>query len=278
MATFITAEIGINHNGSLDTAKKLIDAAKWAGADAVKLQKRTVDLVYAGQLNRPRESPWGTTLGEQKRGLELDRLSWDLLASYCRSINFPLYASAWDLESLDFLQKYEFQWNKIASAMATNHDFVAAVGSERKPTFLSTAMCTNADIHNAINWLRGGKAEKITLMHCVGTYPAAEADLQLCQIGKLRSAFYLPVGYSGHEASVTPSVIAVALGAVAIERHITLDRSMYGSDQAASLEPEGFRRMVQMIRKLPVIVGKPGPREVTAGEKEVAKKLRYWEG
>jgi N-acetylneuraminate synthase len=278
VATFITAEIGINHNGSLDIAKKLIDAAKWAGANAVKLQKRTVEVVYAGQLGLPRESPWGKTLGEQKAALEFSRLQWDLLASYCESIEIPLYASAWDLESQDFLAKYEFPWNKIASAMATNHEFVSAVGAEQKRTFLSTGMCTMSDISNAINWLRGGKTDKITLMHCVGTYPAAEEDLQLCTIPKLRSAFYMPVGYSGHEASLTPSVVAVALGAVAIERHITLDRSMYGSDQAASLEPDGFKRMVEMIRKVPIVVGKATTREVSPAEAVVAKKLRYWEG
>jgi N-acetylneuraminate synthase len=285
MSTFIVAEVGVNHNGSLDIAKRLIDAAKWAGADAVKLQKRTVEVVYANQLETPRESPFGTTLGEQKRALEFSRLQWDLLASYCIAIKMPLFASAWDIASLEFLAKYAFPYNKIASAMATNHDFVVAIAAERKPTFVSTGMCEFRDIHNAITWLRGAgvggaprtTADGITLMHCIGTYPADDEELNLCLIPKMQRAFGLPVGYSGHEAGVTPSVVAVVLGACAIERHITLDRSMYGSDQAASLEPVGFKRMVEMIRKLPVIVGKATTREISDRERAVAKKLRYWE-
>ena len=272
--TFVIAECGINHNGSLDIAKKLIDAAKWAGADAVKFQKRTVGVVYAGQLDLPRESPWGQTLGQQKMGLEFNRLQYDLIGSYCLSVNMPWFCSAWDLESLEFLDKYELPYNKIASAMATNHAFVRAVASRRIPTFLSTAMCTMPEIHNTVTWMDGSQCPT-TLMHCVGTYPALEQDLNLLMIPKLIKAFRRSVGYSGHEASVTPSVIAVVMGAACVERHITLDRASYGSDQAASLEPDGFKRMVEMISKVPIVMGK-AEKVITEGEAEVAKKLRYW--
>ena len=270
--TFIIAEIGINHNGSLDIAKQLIDAAKWAGADAVKFQKRAVDLVYAGQLDTPRESPWGKTNGDQKRGLEFGQEQYDEIAAYCDKVKMPWLASAWDIPSLEFLKKYDCPWNKIASAMATNKEFVAAVGEEGKSTYLSTGMCGVGDIQNAIDLLAGCPT---TLMHTVSTYPCPESDLNLNCIRTLRERFNLPVGYSGHEASVSPSVVAVALGAVAIERHITLDRSMYGTDQAASLEPNGFRSMVEQIRKIPDILGN-GIKDWAPGEKEVAKKLRYW--
>ena len=270
--TFIIAEIGINHNGSLDIAKQLIDAAKWAGADAVKFQKRTVELVYAGQLDTPRESPWGKTNGDQKKGLEFSRGQYDEIAAYCDKVKMPWLASAWDIPSLHFLKKYNLPWNKIASAMATNKEFVAAVGEEGKSTYLSTGMCGVEDIQNAIELLSGCP---ITLMHTVSTYPSPETDLNLNCIRTLRERFNLPVGYSGHEASLSPSVVAVALGAVALERHITLDRAMYGSDQAASLEPVGFWSLVNQVRKLSHIVG-DGVKRITPGEEAVAKKLRYW--
>ena len=230
--TFIIAEIGINHNGSLDLAKKLIDAAGMCGADAVKFQKRTVDIVYKGHLDDPRESPWGKTLGDQKRGLELSEADYDEIAKHCRYSEMPWFASAWDVPSLKFLSKYDLPYNKIASAMATNNDLLAAVGKEGKPVFLSTAMCTDLEINNAVQFLAGCR---ITLMHCVGTYPAAERDLNLRMIDTLRQWHCHAVGYSGHETSVSPSVMAAVMGASAIERHITLDKSMYGSDQAAHL-------------------------------------------
>ena len=274
--TFICAEIGINHNGSVEIAKKLIEAAKWAGADAVKFQKRTVTTVYAGQLDQPRESPWGTTLGAQKYGLEFSRHQYDQIDSFCQNIKMPWFASAWDEESLHFLREYDLPWHKIASAMATNIPFVRAVAKEKKPTFLSTAMCTNEDVARAAVEFRNGWAGKLTLMHCIGTYPAAEVDLNLRAMLGLRARFNLPVGYSGHEASVSPSVMAALMGAVAIERHITLDRSMYGSDQAASLEPGGFKTLVDQVRKIPVVLG-DGIRRITEAELKVAKKLRYWQ-
>ena len=271
--TFVIAEIGINHNGSLDLAKKLIDAARWAGADAVKFQKRTVDLVYAGQIDTHRESPWGSTLGDQKRGLELNDLEYDLIASYCESIKMPWFASAWDIPSLNFLEKYNCPYNKIASAMTTHTEFVEAVIAEGKPTFVSTSMTEMNRIFDIVQEATG--RSRITLMHCVGTYPASEEDLNLRMIETLSKTFMRPVGYSGHESSISPSVMAAVLGAVAIERHITLDKSMYGSDQAASLEPVQFWNMVNQIRKVPTVLG-DGVKRITEGEQAVARKLRYW--
>lgn len=273
--TFCIAELGINANGSLEIAKKLIDAAKWSGADAIKLQKRTVNIVYAGQLNTPRESPWGKTNGDQKRGLEFNREQYDEIDTYCKQIGMPWFASAWDIESQDFLKKYDCPWNKIASAMATNWDFVRQVGLEHKPVFLSTGMCELPEIARAVLILQELGCE-VTLMHTVSTYPADETTLNLACIRTLQERFNLPVGYSGHEASVSPSVVAVALGATAIERHLTLDRAMYGSDQAASLEPNGFRSMVEQIRKIPDMMG-DGIKRILPAEAQVAKKLRYWE-
>lgn len=270
--TFIIAEIGINHNGSLDLAKQLIDAAKSVGADAVKFQKRTLEIVCADMMDKPRESPWGTTYGEYKSHLEFSRLEYDLIASYCEAIKMPWFASAWDIPSLEFLKKYDCPCNKIASAMATNTEFVRAVAKEGKSTYLSTGMCGVEDIQNAIDILAGCP---ITLMHTVSTYPCPESDLNLNCIRTLKERFNLPVGYSGHEASVSPSVVAVALGAVAIERHLTLDRAMYGTDQAASLEPNGFRSMVEQVRKIPTILG-DGVKRWMPGEEDAAKRLRYW--
>ena len=274
--TFVVAELGINCNGSLEIAKKLIDASKWVGANAVKFQKRTVDIVYEGQLDKPRESPWGKTNGDQKYGLEFSQSEYDQIDAYCKSIGIPWFASAWDIPSLEFLKRYDCKWNKIASAMATNWEFVHQVGLEHKPTFLSTGMCDLPEIATAALGLQELGCD-VTLMHTVSTYPADETTLNLNCIRSLQERFNLPVGYSGHEASVSPSVVAVALGAVAIERHITLDRAMYGSDQAASLEPIGFYNMVQQIRKIPAMLGN-GNKVILPAEAEIAKKLRYWHG
>lgn len=271
--TILVAELGINCNGSVEIAKKLIDAAKWAGADYCKFQKRTVELVYDGQLDQPRESPWGTTLGDQKRGLEFNRAQYDEIVLYCDWVGMRFFASAWDIPSLEFLRKYNCSYNKIASAMVTNLDFIRAVNREPQPIIMSTGLSTMGQIENAVDII----TRPLTLLHCVGVYPCPEADLNLRMIQTLKVAFpSLRIGYSGHEASVSPSVVAASLGAEVIERHITLDRTMYGSDQAASLEPHGFKTMVDQIKKLDVIIGN-GVKVVTDGEKAVAKKLRYWE-
>lgn len=272
--TFIIAEIGINHNGSVETAKRLIEAAKWAGADAVKFQKRTVEIVYKGQLDQPRESPWGTTLGEQKRGLEFSEAAYDAIAIHCKSLNMPWFASCWDIPSLEFMRKYDCPYNKIASAMVTNTEFLKAVAGDRRVIIMSTGLSTLDNINKALDILQ---RIKVTLLHCIGVYPCPEYDLNLQMIPMLKRLYpNHRIGYSGHEASVSPSVIAVALGAEVVERHLTIDRSMYGSDQAASLEPHGFKSMVDQIRKIPNILG-DGVKRVTAGEMAVAKKLRYWE-
>ena len=276
MPCFIIAEIGINHNGSLDLAKKLVSAAKWAGADAVKFQKRTVDIVYADQLDNPRESPWGKTLGDQKRGLELSEADYDAIDLHCKAVGIPWFASAWDIPSLEFLRKYDLHYNKIASAMVLHHDFVLHVMKEGKPTFASTAMCGLGDIEFVVQMFSARSPSDLTLMHCIGTYPAAEESLNLKMIQTMAARWSHPIGYSGHEASISPSVMAVVLGAVAVERHITLDKSMYGSDQAASLEPIQFWNMVNQIRKVPIVLG-DGVKRITEGEKAVARKLRYWE-
>ncbi len=272
---FVVAEIGINHNGSLDIAKRLIDLAKDAGCDAVKFQKRTVEIVYPKDvLDQPRESPWGATQRAQKEGLEFSPAAYDEIDAYCAKAGIEWFASAWDIPSQKLLRKYNRKFNKIASAMATHLEFVEEVAKEKKTTFLSTGMCTHEEIAAAISLLKKHGCE-VVLMHTVSTYPSPESDLNLLCIPELRKLYKLSVGYSGHEASVSPSLMACMLGAVAIERHITLDRAMYGSDQSASLEKLGLETMVNQIRKIPAVLG-DGVKRITDGERSVAKKLRYW--
>lgn len=272
---FVVAEIGINHNGDINIAKQLIDLAKSCGCDAVKFQKRTIDIVYtAEQLAQSRESPWGTTQREQKEGLEFGPEQYDEIDRYCRQIGIPWFASAWDIPSQHFLRAYDCPYNKVASAMATNLAFVEEVASEKKPTFLSTGMCTWGDIDRAVAVFRKDECP-LVLMHTVSEYPCPEELLNLRLILELQRRYHLPVGYSGHEVSVSPSIVAAVFGAVAIERHITLGRAMYGSDQAASLEKPGLETLVKQLRKLPVVAG-DGVKKITPGEASVAKKLRYW--
>ncbi|HRQ80254.1 MAG TPA: N-acetylneuraminate synthase family protein [Azospirillaceae bacterium] len=272
---YLIAEIGINHNGSMDIAKQLIDMAKKAGCDAVKFQKRTIDIVYpADVLAQPRESPWGTTQRAQKEGLEFSEAQYDEIAAYCRSTGIEWFASAWDAESQKFLRKYNLKHNKVASAMTTNLPFLETVAEEKRTTFLSTGMCSYEDINAAMAIFRRHDCP-VVLMHTVSEYPAPESTLNLLQIPELRRRYSCPVGYSGHEPSVSPSLMAAMLGAVAIERHITLDRAMYGSDQAASLEKAGLESLVAQIRKIPLVLG-DGVKRITPTEQGVAKKLRYW--
>jgi N-acetylneuraminate synthase len=272
---FIIAENGINHNGDLDIAKQLIDLAKGVGCDAVKFQKRTIDIVYPKELlDSARESPWGTTQRAQKEGLEFGKAEYDEIDRYCREKEIEWFASAWDVPSQVFLRQFDLKYNKIASAMITHHDLLSAVAEERKPTFISTGMSTYEQIDAAVEIFRANECPFV-LMHCVATYPATEEELNLQMIYNLRERYKCPVGYSGHESSVSPSVIAAALGAVAIERHITLDRAMYGSDQAASLEKAGLEAMTAQISKLPIVLG-DGVKLVSEGETRNAAKLRYW--
>jgi len=273
---YITAEIGINHNGSIDIVKQLIDQSKSAGVDAVKFQKRTIDIVYSEEaLNQYRESPWGKTQREQKEGLELTLEDYKEIDSYCKKIGIDWYASAWDIPSQDFLMQFNLKVNKIASAMATNIEFVEKVASEKKPTFISTGMCTYDEISRIVEIFKINNCQFI-LMHTNSEYPSKEENLNLNVIKTLRTKFECNVGYSGHEPSVSPSIVAASLGAVSIERHVTLNRSMYGSDQAASLEIHGLRTLVGSIRKIKHILG-DGEKKITPEELEVAKKLRYWE-
>ena len=276
MNVFIIAEIGINHNGDVNVAKQLIDMAKSAGCNAVKFQKRTIDVVYTKEmLQQFRESPWGTTQEQQKKGLEFGEAEYNEIDAYCKKIEIEWFASAWDIPSQKFLKKYNLNYNKIASAMITNISFLEEVASEKRHTFISTGMSTYKDISTAVDIFKKHGCP-VTLMHTVSTYPSKEEELNLLMIRSLKEKYGLPVGYSGHEASVSPSVAAVMLGATVIERHITLDRAMYGSDQSASLEKEGLERMVAMIRKIPKILG-DGIKRFDEREQAVAKKLRYWE-
>jgi len=273
MSIFIIAEIGINHNGDVEIAKKLIDVAKDAGADAVKFQKRTIDLVYSKEfLDSPRESPWGNTQRAQKEGLEFGLKEYQEIDSYCREKGIEWFASAWDLESLKFLRQFNLKYNKIASAMITYENFLKEVASEGKYTFISTGMSEVKQIDRAVEIFRDAKCP-FELMHCVSTYPMDDEDANLNRIKTLRDRYKCNVGYSGHEVGLAVSYAAAALGVTSLERHITLDRAMYGSDQAASVEPAGFRMLVGAIRKIEKAMG-TGDLNMHPKEVPIAKKLR----
>ena len=271
---FFIAEIGINHNGSLGLAKDLIREAHSAGCDAVKFQKRNPDVcVSDAQKGVMRETPWGTmTYLDYKHRIEFGRQEYDEIDSLCRQLGIAWSASAWDTGSQVFLRSYERPFNKVASAMLTDLDFLRMVAAEGLFTYVSTGMSTIDDIRRAVE-IFSAQGTPFELMHSVSTYPAESAHLNLATIITLRQLFRVPVGYSGHEASVSPSIVAAALGATSIERHITLDRSMWGTDQAASLEPAGLRQLVGAIRKLPVEVG-DGQKRFLDEEKLIAAKLR----
>ena len=274
--TFIIAEIGINHNGSLKIAKNLIQMAKSAGCDAVKFQKRDIQTVYTKEeLNKPRKSPWGKTQREQKEGLEFSKKEYDEIDQFCKSIKINWFASAWDIKSLEFLDKYNLKYNKIASAMITHLEFLKQAAKRKKYTFISTGMSGYKEIDNAIKIFKENDCP-FELMHSVSAYPAPEDQLNLNLIKKMKKKYNCNVGYSGHEPSVSPSLVAVTLGASSLERHITLDRSMYGSDQSASLEDRGLKELVSIIRKVPKVIG-DGEKKILDCEIDVAKKLRYWE-
>jgi len=273
---FIVAEIGINHNGDIEIAKRLIDQAVQSGCSAVKFQKRTISTVYPQSLlNQPRESPWGTTQRDQKEGLEFSYEDYRVIDDYCKRRGIPWFASAWDIESQRFLRTFDCPYNKIASAMLTHKQFITFVAEEKKVTFISTGMSTLQDIDQAVEIFENSSCPFI-LLHSVSTYPANEADLNLRVIQTLKERYGCMVGYSGHESSVSPSIMAAVLGAKVIERHITLDRAMYGSDQSASLEPNGLQNLVSSLRKVAVCLG-DGEKRILEGERIVARKLRYWE-
>ena len=275
---FVIAEAGINHNGELDLAKKLIEMAHRAGCNAVKFQKRNPDIcVPVSMKSKLRETPWGVmTYLDYKKKIEFGEHEYDQIDNFCKKLGILWSASAWDLDSLNFLNKYDLPFNKIASAMSTNLDFVSAVANQGKLTYASVGMCNWQEIDQLVEVFKKSNSELI-LMHTVSNYPAENQDLNLKMIETLSKRYGCPVGYSGHEASISPSIVAAALGAVAIERHITISRSMWGTDHSASLEYAGISQLVGAIRKVPIVLG-DGVKRVVPGEAEIAEKMRYWVG
>lgn len=268
---YVIAEVGINHNGDINTCKKLIDLAVETGCDAVKFQKRTIETVYSKEeLDKPRESPWGTTNREQKHGLELGEEEYKEIDDYCKMKGITWFASPWDVESVDFLEKFDVPAYKIASASITDKDLLAKIKATKKPIILSTGMSTIEQIHSAVKFLG---EENLIILHCTSTYPSADHEQNLNVIPKLRKYFNCPIGYSGHEPGVWPTIVAAAVGACVIERHITLDRAMYGSDQAASLEKKGIETINNIVKKIPLYKG-DGIKKVMDSEVPIMGKLR----
>jgi N-acetylneuraminate synthase len=268
---FIIGEIGINHNGSLDIARNLISIAKNAGCNAVKFQKRTVDVVYtAEELAKPRESPFGNTNGDLKRGLEFGFEQYKEIDEFCREVEILWFASAWDEASVDFIDQFPVPCYKIASASLTDDNLLKHTRSKGKPILLSTGMSTIEEIDHAVEIL--GK-DDLVILHATSTYPSNYNEIDLRVIAQLRSRYAVPVGYSGHETGIATSVAAVALGACVVERHITIERSMWGSDQAASLGPSGLTQMVRDIRLVETAFGSSAKR-VFDSEIPIRKKLR----
>jgi len=292
---YFIAEIGINHNGSMDLCKKLIDVAVEKGCDAVKFQKRTIELVYSPEeLAKPREIPrevilYGisrgifsaeeihrmikegkTTNGDQKRILEFDEKEYDEIDQYCKEKMVPWFASPWDESSSDFLKKYGLPAYKIASANLTNKGLMKKIKETGKPVILSTGMSTMEQIEKAVQFLG---EDNLILLHCVSTYPAKVDELDLNVIKTLKNKFNCPIGYSGHESGIWPTIVAAALGAVIFERHITLDRAMYGSDQAASLDPVHLGEVCRAVKRVSKALGSY-EKKVQESERGLIEKLR----
>ncbi len=271
---FLIAEIGINHNGDINLAKKLIDYAKAANFDAVKFQKRDIFSVYTKKfLSSHRDSPWGNTQLDQKKGLEFVTKDYDIIDKYCKKKNIQWFASAWDNKSLDFLKKYKLKYNKIASAMIVDLDFITNVARQKKYTFISTGMSTKKNIDDAIKIFKKHKC-KFELMHCSSVYPLPDEDVHLQTISQMKKKYKCNVGYSSHDNGALICIVAYALGATSIEKHITLDRAMYGSDQSASIELKGMLTMTQGIDKINKALGNNMLGKYVKGEKKVAEKLR----
>src|SRR3989344_6829099 len=269
---FVVAEIGIHHNGSLEIAKKLIDMAVEAGCDAVKFQKRTIDVVYtAAELAKPRESIFGETNGDLKRGLEFGRKQYEAIDAYCRAKDILWFASCWDEDSVSFIRQFDPPCYKIASASLTDDDLLAYTRDQGKPIILSTGMSTLEEIYHAVRIL--GRSE-LVILHAVSTYPSEDRDTNLKVMGTLRKNFpVVPIGYSGHEKGISLTLAAVVMGACMVERHITLERMMWGSDHSASLEPEGLKKVVRDIRKFELARG-DGVKRVLPAELPIKNKLR----
>ena len=268
---FIIAEIGINHNGDVNLAKKLIKMAKEYGCDAVKFQKRTIDVVYTKhELEMERPNPFGNTNGDLKRGLEFGFEEYKQIDEYCKKLNILWFASCWDEASVDFIDQFNPPCYKIASASLTDDELLLHTKSKGKPILLATGMSTLSEIEHAVNIL--GK-DNLIILHCTSTYPCENEEMNLNVIPEFIKKFDCPIGFSGHERGVTPSVIAASMGACVVERHITLDRTLWGSDHPASLEPDGLRRLVRDIRLLNTIKG-DGKKTVYNSELPIIKKLR----
>ena len=278
MSIFIVAEIGINHNGSMSICKELIDVAVDSGCDAVKFQKRDVNEVYTQEfLDSHRESPWGVTQREQKMGLEFDADEYQEIESYCKKKNIEWFASAWDVNSQKFLRQFNSKYNKVASAMIVHTELLKEIASEGKHTFISTGMTTYDDIDKAVDVFKKANCS-FELMHTVSTYPMKDEDANLNMINTLREKYQCDVGYSGHEVGLAVSYAAAALNITSLERHITLDRAMYGSDQSASVEQGGFQNLVGAVRKIEKAMG-DGVKRTYEAEAPIAENLRqhlYW--
>jgi Sialic acid synthase len=268
---YVIAEIGINHNGSLDIAKKLIDAAADSGCDAVKFQKRTVDVVYTPEeLAKPRENPFGRTNGDLKRGLEFGLDEYKEIDKYCKFKNITWFVSCWDERSVDFINQFDMPCYKIASASITDDDLLRYHKKQSKPIILSTGMSDMKIIEHAVDILG---QEDLVIMHCTSTYPAQLQELNLKGIQTLKEKYPVPVGYSGHEVGLYTTFAAAVLGANVVERHITLDRSMWGSDQSASVEPQGMHRLIEDLRTWETAKG-DGQIKIYDSEIPIMKKLR----
>jgi N-acetylneuraminate synthase len=273
VSIFVIAEIGINHNGDLSICKQLIDVAVEVGCNAVKFQKRDIDLVYTREfLDSPRESMWGNTQRDQKNGLEFNADEYNEIDKYCKEKGIDWFASAWDLNSQKFLQHFNCKYNKIASAMIVYEDLLKMVAKEGKHTFISTGMTTYKDIDKAVEIFKQANCP-FELMHAVSTYPMKDENANLNMIEALREKYDCNVGYSGHEVGLAISYAAAALGITSLERHITIDRSMYGSDQSASVEPAGFKQLIGAVRKIELAMG-DGIKKIIKEEVPIAANLR----
>ena len=273
---FLIGEIGINHNGSIKLAKQLIDLAKESGFDAVKFQKRNPDVsTPESQKLKIRTTPWGEiSYLKYKKKIEFNKKEFDEINSYCKKKRINWFASAWDIDSQKFLKKYKRKYNKVASAMLTNTKLLEVIAKEKKMTFISTGMSTLKDISKAISIFKKNKC-KFILMHCVSNYPCPIEKLNLNMIITLRKKFKCEIGYSGHESEVSPTILAYFLGCRYIERHITLDRSMWGTDQAASLSGPGMKNLSDILSKIPLLLG-DGIKKISKDEKQMLKKFKYW--
>lgn len=271
----IISEIGINHNGDINLAKKMIEASKQSGADLVKFQKRDIDIVYSKDfLDQKRDSPWGTTNRDQKIGLEFNKDEYDEIDKFCKKIGINWFASAWDLKSLEFLKAYDLEYNKIASAMIIDKKFLLEVAKQKKHTFISTGMSTMKIIDEAVKIFKEENCS-FELMHCVSAYPFEDEHANLGLIEVLKKRFDCNVGYSGHEkGGLAISCAAAALGISSLERHFTTDRTLYGSDQPASLSAKGFKELVDSVRKIEKAINGIKDKFILDIEKPVAEKLR----